>query len=117
MNKLSRVLLSSVVSLIVVAVTPFGHVSAMQSSSMHHDGMSSTPEHCAMLCQNTGAKKEYYLQDIDSEEEDEPVSPYYLQFESVNSGLFIEKKIVPTSQNIHIPEKVPKYRSCCVVRR
>lgn len=118
MNKLLQVLLSSVVSLIVVAITPFSHVSAMQSSTMNHSGMSSNmSEHCTMLCQNADAKKENELKDVESEDDDEPTPPYYLQFKSVNSDLFVEKSIVPTSQVIHTPEKVPKYRLCCVVRR
>ena len=70
-----------------------------------------------MLCQNAEAKKEDDLKSVDLEDDDEPTPPYYVQFESASSGLFVEKKIIPASQDIHIPEKVPKYRLCCVVRR
>ena len=108
------ILFGSIVSLIVVAVTPMGHVSAMQSTS-HHGAASSMPEHCTMLCQNSEPNKQNKLQDADPEEDDEPQPPYYLQFDSVHSSFFVEKEIA--SQAIHIPDKIPKYRLCCVIRR
>jgi hypothetical protein len=108
-----NILFGSIVSLIVVLVTPIGHVSAMQSTS-HHGMTSSTSEHCTMLCQTSEASKDNELRDVASEDDD-PQSPYYLQFKSVHKDYTVQKKM--TSQTIDLPDKVPKYRSCCVIRR
>lgn len=118
MNKLFHVLLSSVVSLVVVAISPFGHVSAMQSVSMHHGITSggSMTEHCAVLCQTSPVKKDDNFKNIPLEDDDdEPAPPYYLQFDSVVNGFFVEKDAKP--QCVFAPEKVPKYRLYCVIQR
>jgi hypothetical protein len=91
-----------------------GHAAAMPSS-MHHGMMehSSSAANCATVCLSapTSIKKETPVCD---EQDNEPEPPYYLQFESAQTGWFAEKCIA--ARTIEKENKIPIYQRCCVMR-
>lgn len=116
MKRFIKIINAAFVGLLFSTLGIVGHVSAMPSG-MHHGGVTehnSSSTNCVTVCLGTPADKKRE-QPVFEEDDDEPEPPYYLQFESAQTGWFAEKSIV--SRSIEEPEKIPKYQLCGVMRR
>jgi len=98
----------------VTVVSPLSHVSAMQAHGGHGAASTNMSQHCMTTCNSAATKKENKLADFDHND-DEPVTPYYLQFESLKID-FQEIKLGQT-RDIDVQTKVPLYRLYQVVRQ
>ena len=102
-------------ALLISIFSVAGHAAAMPAGShgaMKHEANSSVG--CATIFLSTAADKKREVPVYD-EKDDEPEPPYYLQFESAQTGWFAEKSLV--ARSIEEPGKIPKYQLCCVMRR
>lgn len=113
MKKFLYILFSSVTMVVITAISPLSHVSAMQT----HGTSTNMSQHCAILCNNETAKKEDTPGDLDRSDEDDdtPIPPYYLQFQSAQTGFQVEKAI--QARDIDVPTNIPLYRLFQVIRR
>lgn len=69
---------------------------------------------CATVCLSAPAMGTKREAPVNKEVDDKPELPYFLQFESAQTGWYAEKSITPP---IIEPEgKVPIYQLCCVLR-
>lgn len=114
-NKLTKIINAITFAVLFSTVGIVGHASAMPAG-MHH-GSASTPSvsNCATACLSAPTSETKREAPIYDEKDDEPEPPYYLQFESAQTGWFAEKSFV--SRSIEEPGKIPKYQLCCVIRR
>lgn len=115
MKQVINIITTAFVAVLFSTFGMIGHASAMPAemhgSSTHHK---TTPTNCATICLSTPINKDRNQPDH-HEQDNEPEEPYYLQFASVHTGWLSEKKFA--TRTIDPPEKVPKYRLCCVIRR
>ncbi len=87
------------------------HASAMPMTShemggMNHDAGSSTS--CATLCRTAVFTKEEAVVHVDEEENDEPLAPYYAQFQTpIPDDIGIKSRLYATS--VKPPPKIPIY--------
>lgn len=94
-------------------VSIVSHASAMPSS-MHHSSAHGTPANCATICLNAPTNDSKREIPANKDEDDNPEIPYFLKFESAQTGWFAEKKFTP--RVIEQEDKVPIYQLCCVLR-
>lgn len=118
-NNRRNILLTRIVNAITFAILfstvgLVGHVSAMPSGMQHgalEHGSSSA--NCATICLSAPTETKRESPEYE-EQQKEPEPPYYLQFESVQTGWYAEKSITP--RIVDQEEKVPILLRCCVLR-
>lgn len=121
MKRLINIILASLGTILLLGISQFSPVSALQEHSKmltHGQGKSmSYEQHCSPSCLSTQVKKEDLLREINKKnnEDDEPQPPYYLQFSRLPIDSFAVQPSRPS--NPEVSSKIPLYRLYGVVRR
>lgn len=111
---LTRIINAITFAVLFSTVGIVGHASAMPSS-MQHGAFEhgSSAANCATVC--LSAPNERKRESPENEEQQkEPEPPYYLQFDSAQTGWYAEKSITP--RVVEQEKKIPILLQCCVLR-
>lgn len=114
-TKLTRIFNAIIFAVLFSTVGIIGHASAVPSNTHHGSMHGTSPANCATVCLSAptnGIKRD--ITPAYDEQDDEPEPPYYLQFESAQTGWYAEKSITP--HLVDIDDKVPILTRCCVLR-
>lgn len=111
--KIGRALLSLFI-VFLGAFTFVSHTAVASAFSHPETNHKTSTSNCVSSC--IGIPSDKTRAQFDDEKDDEPTPPpYYLQFDSTQTEWFAQKQLNFRSHDK--PEKVPKYRACCVIRR
>lgn len=109
---LTKIINAFTFAVLISTVGIVGHASAMPES-MHGASHSSSPANCINICLSAPTSPKKETPDY-KDKEVEPRPPYYLQFDSTQTGWYAEKKL--NARTIDQPDKVPKHLRCCIIR-
>lgn len=86
----------------------------MPSSAHHGNAHNSSVANCVTVCLSAPTNSTKQETPIQDEQDDEPQFPFYLQFESAQTGWHAEKSITP--HVVEEDDKIPILQRCCILR-
>lgn len=114
-TKLTKIFNALTFAVLFSTVGIIGHASAMPSGVHHGSTHGMSTANCATVCLSAPTNSiKRDTPPVYDEQDDEPEPPYYLQFESAQTGWYAEKSITP--RIIDIDDKIPILQLCCILR-